>query len=88
VAEGWQAGIEQADQIFESNVNRVVTDYNGMVRYKVLLAQGMISAPFATHEDRGVTGGSNKMRVGDSALRITGPSQFLTRAELWKPADR
>jgi defect-in-organelle-trafficking protein DotC len=88
VAEGWQAGIEQADQIFEENVNRIVADYDGMVRYKVLLAQGMISAPFATHEDRGVTGGSNRMRVGDSALRITGPSQFLTKAELWKPADR
>ena len=39
-------------------------------------------------EDRGVTGGKDEMRVGDRALRITGPSEFLTGAELWKPADR
>jgi defect-in-organelle-trafficking protein DotC len=54
----------------------------------MLLAQGMISEPYAMHEDRGVTGDNNQMRVGDSALRITGPSKFLTKAELWKPADR
>lgn len=88
VAQGWEAGYEQAEQIFETNTNRLVADYNGMVRYKMLLAQNMISAPYAMHEDRGVTGDKKQMRVGDRALRITGPSQFLTGAELWKPADR
>ncbi len=88
VADGWKAGFDQADQIFESNTNRMVADYRGMVRYRMLLAQGMISEPYALHEDRGVTGGKNKMRVGDRALRITGPSQFLTGADLWTPADR
>ena len=88
VAEGWKAGFEQAEQILESNRNKLLADFTGMIRYKTLLAQGMISEPFATHESRGVTGNSNQMRVGDSALRITGPSQFLTRAESWKPADR
>ncbi len=88
VSQGWKAGLEQADQIFESNTNRLVADYSGMVRYKMLLAQNMISEPYALHEDRGVTGGKNQMRVGDRALRITGPSQFLMGADLWKPADR
>jgi defect-in-organelle-trafficking protein DotC len=88
VSKGWDAGVEQAEQIFESNVNQLVADYNGMVRYRMLLAQGMISAPYAMHEDRGVTKDKNQMRVGDRAVRITGPSQFLTGAELWKPADR
>ena len=59
-----------------------------MVRYRTLLAEGKISQPYALQEDRGVTGGKNEMRVGDRALRITGPSQFLTGADLWKPADR
>lgn len=88
VRQGWNAGFEQAEQIFESNVNRLVADYNGMVRYRMLLAQGMISQPYAMQEDRGVTGGKNVMRVGDRALRITGPSQFMTGSDLWKPADR
>ncbi|MFH1158398.1 MAG: type IV secretory system conjugative DNA transfer family protein [Pseudomonadota bacterium] len=88
VTQGWDAGYEQAEQMFELNVNRLVADYTGMVRYRMLLAQGMISEPYALHEDRGITSDKNQMRVGDRALRITGPSQFLTGAELWKPADR
>ncbi len=88
VAEGWEAGVAQADEMFEINLNRLVSEYNGMVRYRMLLAQGMISQPYALHEDRGVTGTKTVMRVGDRALRITGPSQFLTGSELWTPADR
>jgi len=88
VSQGWLAGTAQADEIFEANVNQLTADYNGMVRYRMLLAQDMISAPYAMHEDRGVTGNTSQMRVGDRAVRITGPSQFLTKAELWKPADQ
>lgn len=88
VRQGWKAGFDQAEDGFDTNLNRLVADYNGMVRYRMLLSEGMISQPYALHEDRGVTGGKNEMRVGDRALRITGPSQFLTGSELWKPADR
>jgi defect-in-organelle-trafficking protein DotC len=88
VRQGWKAGYEQGEEAFEANLSRLTADYNGMVRYRMLLAEGMISQPYAMHEDRGVTGGKNEMRVGDRALRITGPSQFLTGSELWKPADR
>lgn len=88
VKQGWDAGYSQGEESFETNLNQLVSDYNGMVRYRMLLAQGKISAPFAMQEDRGVTGGKNIMRVGDSALRITGPSEFLTGSDQWKPADR
>ena len=88
VKQGWAAGYEQGEQIFEANLAQMVSDYSGMVRYRMLLSEGKISQPYALQEDRGVTGGRNEMRVGDRALRITGPSQFLTGADLWKPADR
>ncbi|MBI1215048.1 MAG: hypothetical protein GC185_04415 [Alphaproteobacteria bacterium] len=88
VKQGWEAGYEQGEGIFEADLNKLVADYKGMVRYRMLLAQGKISQPYALQEDRGVTGGKSEMRVGDRALRITGPSQFLTGADLWKPADR
>jgi len=88
VAEGWDAGYQQGEEIFNTSLSQLVSDYRGMVRYRMLLAQGKISQPYALHEDRGVTGGRNEMRVGDRALRITGPSQFLTGGDLWKPADR
>ncbi len=88
VQEGWNAGVKQADQIFQDNVNRLVSDFDGEVRYRVLLAQNMITAPYAMQEDRGVTGGPNQMKIGDSAIKITDPSQFLKKANLWKPADQ
>lgn len=88
VREGWEAGYQQGEETFNAGLNQLLSDYRGMVRYRMLLTQGKISQPYALHEDRGVTGGGREMRVGDRALRITGPSQFLTGGDLWKPADR
>ncbi|MEZ0260130.1 MAG: type IV secretory system conjugative DNA transfer family protein [Alphaproteobacteria bacterium] len=88
IKQGWREGYEQGEQIFQMQLAQLVADYSGMVRYRMLLAEGKISQPYALQEDRGVTGGRNEMRVGDRALRITGPSQFLTGSDLWKPADR
>lgn len=88
VRQGWDAGYQQGEDIFNAGLNQLLSDYRGMVRYRLLLTQGKISQPYALHEDRGVTGGGREMRVGDRALRITGPSQFLTGGDLWKPADR
>ncbi len=89
IEQGWKEGYSQADQMFEANINRLVADFSGMIRYRMLVTQGMVSKPYAMHEDRGVTGQPQKeMRIGDRALRITGPSQFQIRADSWKPADR
>lgn len=90
VAKGWDMGFQQADETFQADLERLVADFTGMVRYRMLLAQGIVSEPFALHEDRGITGteDGNEMRVGDRALRITGRSQFQTKGFLWIPADR
>jgi defect-in-organelle-trafficking protein DotC len=63
-------------------------DYHGMVRYRMLLAQDMISPPFALSVDRGVTGGGDQMRVGDRAIRITGRPEFNPGYQSWQPANR
>ena len=90
VAQGWELGYKQADETFQSDLERLVADFTGMVRYRMLLTQGIVSEPFALHEDRGITGteDGNEMRIGDRALRITGRSQFQTKGFLWIPADR
>ena len=59
-----------------------------MVRYKLLLAQGMVSPPYALQVDRGVTGGGEEMKVGDRAVQITGVPEFVTGADQWKPANQ
>ncbi|MEM7680259.1 MAG: type IV secretory system conjugative DNA transfer family protein [Pseudomonadota bacterium] len=85
---GWQAGVEQANDIFKEDIALLLSDFRGMVRYRLLLSQGMISAPFALQVDRGVTGGGSQMRVGDRAVQITGVPQLITGASRWKPASR
>ncbi|MEM9468870.1 MAG: type IV secretion system DotC family protein [Pseudomonadota bacterium] len=88
VEKGWKSGIEQADEIFQSDLNRLLADYQGMIRYRTLLAQGMVSPPNAQQIDRGVTGGGNEMRVGDRALTITNLPELQPRYDQWKPANR
>ena len=88
IREGWNAGVQQAEETFEADLDRMTNDFVGMVRYRELLAQNMISSPYAVADDRGVTGGGNEMRVGDRGVTITGQSVLIPRSEQWTPATR
>lgn len=88
VEKGWKEGVRQADEIFEEDLNLLLADFRGMVRYRLLLAQGMISPPYALQVDRGITGGGEEMRVGDRAVQITGVPELVTGFEQWQPASR
>jgi defect-in-organelle-trafficking protein DotC len=87
VKEGWEAGYQQADDIFQADLDRLVHDFNGMVRYRKLLAEGAITSPYALSTDRGITGGGDEMRVGDRAVTITGYSQLKPQGKQWTPTD-
>jgi defect-in-organelle-trafficking protein DotC len=88
VTKGWEEGVRQANEIFEEDLSILVADYEGMIRYRTLLAQGMVSQPYALQVDRGITGGGEEMRVGDRAVQITGVPELITGSEQWKPANR
>ena len=88
VAKGWKEGIRQANEIFEDDLNILIADYEGMIRYRTLLAQGMVSQPYALQVDRGITGDGTEMRIGDRAIQITGVPELMTGSEQWKPASR
>ncbi|MBX2834861.1 MAG: type IV secretion system DotC family protein [Micavibrio sp.] len=88
VNRGWDEGVRQANEIFQDDLALLTADFEGMVRYRMLLSQGMISPPKALQIDRGVTGGGNEMRVGDRAVQITGVPELITGADEWKPANR
>jgi len=88
INKGWQAGTEQADDIFQADLDKLTNDFVGMVRYRELLAQGMITPPYALAENRGVTGDGSELRIGDRGLEITGPSQFVTQSDKWQPTAR
>lgn len=88
VQQGWVEGTKQADEIFQADLNKLIADYTGMIRYRKLLAQNIVSAPYALQIERGVTGGGDEMRVGDRAVQITGPSSLQTEAFEWSPVSR
>lgn len=81
---GWKQGLVQANAIFSQNLNTLKRDYEGMVLYRKLLSMNMVSAPFVSQADLGITGDSKHMRIGDRVLRITSHSQ-LENPYNWKP---
>jgi len=82
---GWVNGIKQADAIFTSNLNQLKRDFNGMVLYRQLLVQKMVSAPFVAKAQLGITGDATQMRINDQVLRITAHSQLQTNSNKWQP---
>lgn len=85
IREGWQNGIQQANAIFAANLSRLRRDYNGMLLYRKLLTQGMVSAPFVAKADLGVTGDSKEIHIDDRVLRITAHSELQTDSSKWQP---
>lgn len=82
---GWNEGVQQADRIFKANLNRLTRDYNGMVLYRILLAQNMVTPPYVSQAQLGVTGGGNDMRINDRVLRITAISELKSNPKTWNP---
>lgn len=82
---GWDEGIIQADQIFAANLARLQRDYEGMVLYRKLLAQHMVTPPFVAQADLGITGDSDNIHINDRVLRITAISQLQPNAKNWRP---
>lgn len=82
---GWKKGLTQANQIFSANMSRLKRDYLGMVLYRKLYAQHMVSAPFVARAELGVTGDKNEVRINDQVLKITSHSALQMDSAKWKP---
>jgi len=81
---GWQKGIEQAYSIFRQNLARLKRDYNGMILYRKLLQEKMVSPPFVSRTELGVTGDGNDMHVNYQVLRITALPRLQTDSRHWR----
>lgn len=80
---GWKQGLAQANEIFSSNLSRLTRDYLGMVMYRKLLAQKMISQPYVASASLGVTGNANELRIDDQIMRITQRSKLNPDSKAW-----
>src|SRR3990167_5231531 len=81
---GWNKGIEQAFNIFQQNLARLKSEYKGMILYRNLLQHKMISAPYVSKTELGVTGDGLDMRVNDQVLRITELPKLQTDSNNWR----
>lgn len=83
VIEGWDNGVAQANEIYADNLARLKRDYQGMVRYRMLLAQNMVSAPQVAQRDLGVTGGGEALSVNDRILTIKALPSLKSNSGEW-----
>ena len=86
VAIGWNEGSKQADEIFSANLARLKRDFEGMILYRKLLAQNMVTSPYVSQAELGITGDGNKLHIDDRVLRITSIPQLQTDPKNWRPA--
>lgn len=86
VTRGWEKGVEQANTILEESIARIKQDFNGMILYRKLLAMNMVTPPYVSHTDLGVTGDGDEIHIDDRVLRITALPALNTNAQEWHAA--
>lgn len=84
VKKGWDEGVEQSGKMFQQGVARLQRDYLGMIQYKILVKQGLVSAPIVSAANMGTTGGGTSMNVQDQVFRISVPTNLIADPKLWK----
>lgn len=82
---GWRKGIKLANRIYDENLSRLRRDYQGMVLYRKMLNQNMVTAPFVARTELGITGDSSNLRIDDQVLRITAMPIIQPNSQTWNP---
>jgi len=88
-ARGWQQGQALAEETFRANMGRLKRDFEGMLRFKTLYAQGLVTKPILAKSVLGVTGGGDEMAVGDRIYEVTDKAKLNPDRSKWStPAPR
>ena len=86
VEKGWNNGVEQANTILEESIARIKEDFTGMILYRKLLAMNMVSPPYVSNTELGVTGDAGEIRIDDRVLRITALPALNVNSSEWRAA--
>jgi defect-in-organelle-trafficking protein DotC len=81
VEEGWNEGMSHADEVFEMNMARLISDYRGILRFKMLSDKGLVSVPVLAEGNLGIQVGRDVLNVGQKTFRITVPAVFRAAEE-------
>ena len=83
---GFEHGAVQGDLIFQDSLIELVRDYTGMLRFRMLAAQKIVSMPEVYEGRLGVTMNGQRLHVDDRMIQITAPVRFQD-VEQWEPAQ-
>lgn len=81
---GWENGVHQANVMYQSSLSRLDRDYNGMLTFKILLGQGVITPTLITKHNLGVTGNGREISINDQIFRIMDHSSLVPNDKEWK----
>lgn len=89
VCEGFEAGVEQAETIYGDRLKHLVRDYEGMIRYRVLVEQNVVGEPVVDEGRMGIQtdSGDQRLRVDERMIRITNPAAFDPDGEAWQAIE-
>jgi defect-in-organelle-trafficking protein DotC len=87
-AEGWQAGVEQADEALGLNFARLKRDYLGMVEYRRMVQSGLVRELVLESSERRSAGDGDELFIGERRVRIVSTAQFVRDPKQWKPLQR
>lgn len=84
---GWNEGVRLADMNFEANLARLRRDFNGMLRFKMLYNQGLVTMPRLARATLGTTGGGDEMAINDRIIRITAKAALDANGHNWSAPE-
>ena len=70
VREGWEDGIRLAEDSFEADLDRLNRDFVGIVNWRILEAQRIVTAPELEVVSRPVVGGGAVMRLDEREIAV------------------
>jgi defect-in-organelle-trafficking protein DotC len=81
---GWNLGKNQAEDELVQSIRRLTTDYLGMLRFTLLLKKNMISAPYVSVTNLGITNTDTNLNIGQSSIKLIQPSFFNDNYKGWQ----
>jgi len=81
---GWKMGVKQANSLYQKNLHELVRDFKGILKFKTLEEQNMVSLPVVAQGEMGIQVQGKKLSVDKKIFRITSPSSFKESKE-WTP---
>ncbi|MBO6727860.1 MAG: type IV secretory system conjugative DNA transfer family protein [Rhizobiaceae bacterium] len=84
-AEGWQAGVEQADEALELNFARLRRDYLGMVEYRRMVQAGLVRELVIESSERRSAGDGDELFIGERRVQIVSAARFVRDPSQWRP---